>query len=75
MTPKELWQFYMSSANDNVLEAIEMMASDLVATSERVEALSRTGYYRAGQPTRTINLPPKERREPLDVAKEQAPDL
>jgi hypothetical protein len=74
MTPKELWQFYMSSANDNVLEAIEMMASDLVATSERVEALSRTGYFRAGQPTRAINLPVRERREPLDVPTEQAPD-
>lgn len=75
MKSAALWNWYLEINGADVNAAIEAMASDLVATSERVEALSRTGYFRAGQPTRTINLPPKERREPLDVAKEQAPDL
>ena len=75
MTAGELWKFYVDSANGSVSEAIEMMASDLVATAARVEELSRTGYFRAGQPARVVNRPAKERREPLDVAAEQAPDL
>ena len=74
MKSADLWRWYLASANDDPSLAIEMMASDLVATAERVDALSRTGYYRAGQPARVVNIPVRERREPLDVAAEQAPD-
>ena len=75
MKSEQLWNWYVASANGDIAEAVQAMASDLVATAERVDALSRTGYYRAGQPARVVNLPVRERREPLDVAAEQAPDL
>lgn len=75
MTPKEIWDYYLTCSDGSVSEAIEMMASDLVATADRVEELSRTGYFRRGQPTRVVNLPVRERREPLDVPSEQAVDL
>ena len=74
MKSEQLWNWYVASANGDIAEAVQAMASDLVATAERVDALSRTGYYRAGQPARVVNLPVRERREPLDVAAEQAPD-
>ena len=74
MTAGKLWAWYLEINDADPNAAIEAMASDLVATAARVEELSRTGYFRAGQPARVVNRPAKERREPLDVATEQAPD-